>query len=356
MQNSLPNPKNWEVDVVYIWCDSNHPEYIKNRKKYSKEYNLNSYWSPTRDHGEIFHSIQSVRKNMPWVRDIIICSPKWHRVKNLDEKKYGVRYVDNQVILWEENCPNFNSHSLELFTYKIPWISEYFIQFNDDFFINAEVSLEDFYNFKTQKVKYYYEDILLLWKALSPVTQDHIKKLWGEKYYFWTTHSPRMFCRGDIRKIIELYSKSTSHTQKSKFRNKSDFQLVHFYGYYLLSKNRWEFVFLKNNLHQNKLLFSFKILIWKLFQEGIITTLRQIYLQMIYKKRLLKNKIFSDKEIYSLIHIWNDYKKNKQNIDFALEKRIPFICLNDSYTTKDQKTIEKIHEENYNYFYKKLLG
>jgi hypothetical protein len=61
----------------------------------------------------------SVRKNMKWVRNIFICAPKGHKVKDLDEKEYGVKYVTNADILGEENVPNFNSHSLELFTHKI---------------------------------------------------------------------------------------------------------------------------------------------------------------------------------------------------------------------------------------------
>ena len=80
-------PKEWEIDIVYIWCDSNNHEYIKNRKYYAQEYNINSYWSETRDHNEITHSIKSVRQNMKWVRNIFVCIPKWHRIINLNQKE-----------------------------------------------------------------------------------------------------------------------------------------------------------------------------------------------------------------------------------------------------------------------------
>lgn len=349
-------PKEWEIDVVYIWCDANHPEYIKNRKKYAEQYNLNSFWSPTHDHNEIIYSIQSVRKNMSWVRDIIVCSPIWHKIKNLNTTEYGVKYVDNEVILGEENCPNFNSHSLELYTYKIPWLSEIFIQMNDDFFIAQKVFLEDCFDFKNWKIKYFYEPHLYLWTPLSEITQRRILETVWEKYYFWPAHAPRLFYKNDFLELEKKYKFEFLSTKVSKFRSKTDFQIIHFYWYYLLKKNAWQFIFLKNIISQSSFLFAIKILFQKLFREWIVSTFHQVYLQVFYKKKLFKNKFFSDAEIYSLIQIWDDIEKNKQNIDYALKKWVKFICLNDGYKKRDNKFYEKIMRENYKYFYNKLLG
>lgn len=347
-------PKEGEVDMVYIWCDANDPAYIKNRKKYSEKYNLNTFWSPTRDHGEIRYSILSVRKHIPWVRDIIICSPKWHRVPNLDTEKYSIRYVDNEEILGEENCPNFNSHSLELYTYKIPWLSDYFIQCNDDFFITQKIWLEEFYNKNNSWINYYYEPHLYLWTPLSQSTWELIFDLTWDKYYFWPTHIPRLFFKKDINNIIDRYTQLCDSTKKNYFRSNQDFQMIHFYGYYLLSQNKWNFIFLKNILPQSNIVFAMKIVFQKLLREWLFSTLHQIYLQVFYKKKLFKNKIFSNKEIYSLIQIWNNLEKNKKNIDYALERWVKFICLNDGYNSKDTKLHKKIMRENYEYFYKKL--
>lgn len=352
--NTKNIPIEWEVDVVYIWCDSSNPEYIKNRAEYSEQYNLNSYWSPTRDHWEITHSIMSIRKNMSWVRDIIICSPKEHRVKGLDIKKYNVRYVDNEVILWEENCPNFNSHSLELFTHKIPWLSEYYIQFMDDFFVNNTIELDDFYNSKTQKIKYYYENVLILWKPFSPMTSRIIYAMTWEKKYFWATHSPKMFFKQDIKDIVIWFKESAKYTKETKFRTKEDLQLVYLYGYYLNQKQSWEFIFVNNTLPKERKTHLLQIIFWKLWNEGLYETIGQIYLQWWYKKKLSQNKTFSDDSIYSLIQVKNDYEKNKINIDFAFEKKVKFICLNDSYDSEDSETLRKI-KKNFQYFYKKLL-
>jgi len=351
----IPIPKVWEVDLVYIWCDSSHPNYISSRKKYAKEYNLNAFWSPTRDHNEILHSIRSVRKNMDWIRNIFVCSPKWHRIENLDEKKYNVLYVDNEEILWEENCPNFNSHSLELFSYKIKWLSEYFMQFNDDFFIWSEVSIEDFYNFEEKKIRYYYENHLFLWKPLSLSTQKLINTQLHEKYYFWPAHIPRMFCKWDLKNIVSDNSWVATYTKKSKFRDTQDLQLIHYYWYYLIYRDKGEFIFISNMIEKRKLLYAFKIVLWKIFSENPISVMYQIYLQVIYKKRLYNQKIFLNSEFYALINIWNDIEKNRKNIKKAIDTKKKFICLNDNYNSQDQTLQKKIKQENYSFFYKELL-
>jgi len=355
MNNNISIPKEGHVDVVYIWCDANNPEYIKNRKLFSQESHTNSYWSPTRDHDEIMHSIKSVRKYMKWVRTIYVCAPKWHKIRSLDEKKYNVVYISNEEVLGEDNCPNFNSHSLELFTHKIKGLSNYFIQFNDDFFINSEVMLEDFYNFKTSKIKYYYENILHLWKWSSPTTRESIQSLTWDRYYFWSTHSPRMFFKKDIQDIVKNYKEIVDSTKKSRFRNKADLQLIHFYGYYLLSQNRGEFIFVKNTALSNSFTASLKILIKKILSENPIHVLYEIYLQILFKSKLHKDKVFSDEKAYSLIHIGDSSLKNRENIDFSLDNKIKFICLNDDYNSSNDAVLEKIQEDNYKYFFSKVL-
>jgi hypothetical protein len=57
---------------------------------------------------------------------------------------------------------------------------------------------------------------------------------------------PRMFYKKDVEDIVELYKDSSEGTKLAKFRTNTDIQLVYFYGYYLISKNKGEFIFLKN--------------------------------------------------------------------------------------------------------------
>jgi hypothetical protein len=354
-----PIPKENEIDIVYLWVDTNNKSYIENKNYYSKKYKLNNFWSPTEDHNEIIYSIKSVRKYMLWVRNIYVCCPKGHKIKNFDLKKYGVKYISNEEILGKENCPNFNSHSLELYTHKIKNLSNYFIQFNDDCFINSKVNLSDFYNFETNKIKYYYENRLCQSFFFLKSNIKFIQKLnKSEKYYFWMTHMPRFFYKNDIKEIIDIDKKKCIQTKKSKFRNREDLGLVYIYGYYLLYKNKGEFIFLKNfssKSFNSKIIGLIKQLINKLKFEGIFQTIKQIYLEFFYKKKLHKNKIFSNEKIYSVISINSNYKENKENIKFVIKNNIKFVCLNDTFISKNKNLKNKVIKENYGYFYKNFL-
>lgn len=347
-------PKENEVDVVYLWVDSNNEDFIKEKNIFSKKYKLNKFWSATRDHNEILNSIKSVRKNMDWVRKIFVICPKGHIIPNLDVKKYNVIYINHDIILDKENCPNFNSSSLELFQYRIPNLSDFFISLNDDFFINQKVELDDFFNFENNKIKYYYEKRLQLGLPHSPTTSRIVQDFFpNEKKYFWMCHMPRMFYKYDLEELVLKYKKDAEFTKKSKFRNKKDIQLVYLYGYYLLHKNKGEFIFLNNvNSQDSKSLF--KLLKNKIKLEGFFETLKQIYFQYVVINMLLENKTQSSKKIYSLINIENNYIKNKELISHSLNSFVKFICLNDCYDTKDRTLINKIRKENYDYFYGKL--
>jgi hypothetical protein len=148
--------------------------------------------------------------------------------------------------LGKENCPCFNSFALELYQHKIPKLSNYFISLNDDFFINNKIKLNDFYDFKKNKIKYYYERRLVLGKPLSQITQKIIQKYTPkEKYYFWACHMPRMFNKEDIEEIIKENKKESEQTKKSKIRNNKNIQLFILYGYYLISKKRRNNIFTK---------------------------------------------------------------------------------------------------------------
>jgi hypothetical protein len=100
------------------------------------------------------------------------------------------------------------------------------------------VEINDFFNFDTNKIKYFYENLLILGPNFSYDTQKIIKDFEGDSYYFWPTHSPRMFSKTDINDIINQFPEISNFTQTAKFRTKNDLQLIYIYGYYLLSKGK----------------------------------------------------------------------------------------------------------------------
>ena len=71
---------------------------------------------------------------------------------------------------------------------------------------------------------------------------------------------PRIFYRKDVEDIVDLYKDSSEDTKLAKFRTDADVQLVYFYGYYILSKNKGEFIFLNNISSGGNFFYSLKIL------------------------------------------------------------------------------------------------
>ena len=80
----------------------------------------------------------------PWVNRVFFVSngqkPIW---LNTDHPK--LRMVTHQDYIPEIYLPTFNSNVIELWLHNIPDLSERFVLFNDDMFLTAPVTPEDFF-------------------------------------------------------------------------------------------------------------------------------------------------------------------------------------------------------------------
>ena len=103
--------------------------------------------------GEIFYCVASLNRFAPWLNKIYIVTdeqnPKVEEFINrhFPEKHIPVEIVDHKEIFrgYEEYLPTFNSISIESMTWRIPGLSEHYIEFNDDFLLTAPTKPEDFF-------------------------------------------------------------------------------------------------------------------------------------------------------------------------------------------------------------------
>lgn len=128
------------IDVVYTWVNSDCSQW---RKKFnstlgSNDKQLGGFATDRArycDHNELYYSLISVRKNIPWVRYIYIVTdqqvPDWYESFNYE----NIKIIDHHDIISEEYLPTFNSHVIEAHLHKIPGLAEHFIYFNDDVFV-----------------------------------------------------------------------------------------------------------------------------------------------------------------------------------------------------------------------------
>lgn len=127
-----------KIDFVVTWLDSNDPKWKEDYAKYRKikvkedkarfrNWDLFKYW------------FRSIEKYAPWVNKVFIVTngkfpdwinpnhPKLVLVKHSD-------YMPNEIL------PVFNSRPIELYMHKIPGLSEHFVYFNDDCYLNSSIT------------------------------------------------------------------------------------------------------------------------------------------------------------------------------------------------------------------------
>lgn len=130
------------IDFVIPWVDSNDPEWQLSYSKYSKA-DESEGGARYRDWGWMRYWFRSVEKNAPWVNKIyfVTCGqlPDWIDISN--PKLVHIKHSDYIPL---ELLPTFNSSTIEIFFNRIPGLSEHFVLFNDDFFINSPI-LPEYY-------------------------------------------------------------------------------------------------------------------------------------------------------------------------------------------------------------------
>lgn len=144
----LRSSKLMVVDLVYTWVNPNDEDRNALRAQYLKSKMVSG--SPYvrgaarhRDRGELKHSIMTVRRYLPFIRNIYVVHggevPTWLSSDG------QVTFVDQDQLLPSAITPQFQSDIIEAYIYRIPGLSERYIYSNDDFFFSQLHNPEDFF-------------------------------------------------------------------------------------------------------------------------------------------------------------------------------------------------------------------
>lgn len=132
-----------KIDFVIPWVNGNDAHWQATRNEYCenkaeidesryREWDILKYW------------FRAVEKYAPWVNRIhfVTCGqqPQW---LNTDHPK--LHCVNHTDFIPPEFLPTFNSMTIELNFHRIPGLSEHFVYFNDDMYLNRPVNPEDFF-------------------------------------------------------------------------------------------------------------------------------------------------------------------------------------------------------------------
>lgn len=134
-----------KIDFVVTWLDSNDPKWKEEYIKYKyagekgdgcearfRDWDLFRYW------------FRAVERYAPWVNKVFLITngkfPDW-----INSENDKIVFIKHSDYIPQEFLPTFNSCTIELHMHRIPELSEHFVYFNDDFFLSAPVSPEDFF-------------------------------------------------------------------------------------------------------------------------------------------------------------------------------------------------------------------
>ncbi|MFE9610369.1 stealth conserved region 3 domain-containing protein [Streptomyces sp. NPDC006012] len=138
------------VDAVYTWVDGDDPVLDAKRRAHQavsdnsiapRETGASRYTS----HDELKYALRSLEMYAGFIRHVYLVTdsqvPAW-----LDPDAEGLTVVDHRDILPADALPVFNSHAIESRLHHIPGLSEHYLYFNDDVFINRPVRAEHFFH------------------------------------------------------------------------------------------------------------------------------------------------------------------------------------------------------------------
>lgn len=129
------------IDFVVTWVDGSDPAWIEKRNKCSKEPVSESRF---RDWGFLKYWFRAVEDFAPWVNKIhFITEGHLPDFLNIDHPKLNI--VRHEDYIPQEYLPTFNSNTIELNIHRIEGLSEKFVYFNDDIYLNRTVKAGDFF-------------------------------------------------------------------------------------------------------------------------------------------------------------------------------------------------------------------
>jgi hypothetical protein len=138
------------IDAVFTWVDGDDSAMAAKRRAHQersdnviapRETGASRYTS----HDELKYALRSLEMYAGFIRHVYLVTdsqiPDW-----LDPDAEGLTVVDHREILPAEALPVFNSHAIESKLHHIPGLSEHYLYFNDDVFINRPVRAEHFFH------------------------------------------------------------------------------------------------------------------------------------------------------------------------------------------------------------------
>ena len=130
-----------KIDFVVTWVDGGDPVWQAKKAKYSEtvdtsKKSMNSV-KAYREWGTFKYWFRGVEKFAPWVNKVYLVT---------DNQRPGWLNISNEKLVIVDYLPVFSANPIESNIHKIQGLSEHFVFFNDDMYLTAPVSPDDFFS------------------------------------------------------------------------------------------------------------------------------------------------------------------------------------------------------------------
>ena len=133
-----------DIDFVLPWVDGSDPAWRAERARCAGCEEGDGSDVRYRDWGTLKYWFRAVDKFAPWARRVHFITwghlPAWLNVE--EPRLHIVRHGD---YIPGEYLPTFSSHPIELNIHRIAGLADHFVYFNDDVFLTAPVTPDDFF-------------------------------------------------------------------------------------------------------------------------------------------------------------------------------------------------------------------
>ncbi|MGW4873393.1 stealth family protein [Streptomyces chartreusis] len=223
------------VDAVYTWVDGDDPAMAAKRRAHQalsdnviapRETGASRYT----DHDELRYALRSLEMYAGFVRHVYLVTdsqlPAW-----LDPDAAGLTVVDHREILPADALPVFNSHAIESRLHHIRGLSDHYLYFNDDVFINRPVRAEHFFH-GNGIARIPLSPLKLGVGAPHPLepapnsagknAREVIRRFHGTNITHKSLHTPHPQLLSVMREMESLGIEELERTSYSRFRSTSD--------------------------------------------------------------------------------------------------------------------------------------
>ena len=240
---------NFPIDFVVTWVDGSDPIWREKKAKYSEtvdtsKKSMNSV-KAYREWGTFKYWFRGVEKFAPWVNKVYLVTdnqrPDWLNISN--EK---LVIVDHKDIICQDYLPVFSANPIESNIHRITGLSEHFVFFNDDMYLTAPVSPDDFfseeglprYNTALSPIiperygtgNFQINDMEIITSHFTFDPNQGLKNIVKSLLYknskficgFWESHLPYPLLKSTMELVWEKEKDILEKTSASRFRNPSD--------------------------------------------------------------------------------------------------------------------------------------